>query len=248
MIALCASDFWHDKAYTQWTSDEVAKMLSASPWSQGAKASMQSGSNGMRRGGGMGRRGGIGGMGGGGMGRRGGYPGGGYPAGGGSEPMPQVTVTVRWQSALPVREALLRQAGFTKTGDSQVAARLTAPVTGYVIAVLGLPERLPSRAGRYGRSTDTDRDDDAVGDRNRSDDRLDQLKSATYLNRKDKASLFPEKIERDKDGSTLLFTFARTLPITLDDKEVEFVMRYGPMEIKRKFKLKDMVYQGRLEL
>jgi len=74
------------------------------------------------------------------------------------------------------------------------------------------------------------------------------LKSATYLTPKDRASLYPEKVERDKDGSTILFTFPRTAAISLNDKEVEFVTRFGPMEIKHKFKLKDMVYQGRLEL
>ena len=160
--------------------------------------------------------------------------------------MPQVTATVRWQTALPVREALLRQSGVTKPDDSKAAESLTAPVTGYVIAVVGLPERMPSQSrGRYGSTDDTDNRDT---DRDRDADRLDQLKSATYLNRKDRPTLFAEKVERDKDGSTILFTFPRTNPISLDDKEVEFVTRYGPMEIKHKFKLKDMVYQGKLEL
>ena len=89
LVAVSASDFWHDKAYTQWTDEEVTKMLSNSPWAQSAKASMPSGQQGMgRRGGGMGRRGGWGIPGGGGYpgGGGGGYPGGGgggYPGGGG---------------------------------------------------------------------------------------------------------------------------------------------------------------------
>lgn len=159
--------------------------------------------------------------------------------------MPQITTTIRWQTALPVREALLRQAGVAKTDDPKVAESLTAPLPAYVIAVLGLPERPPSRSsGRYGSSTDSDSD----SNRDRDADVLDQLKSATYLTRKDRASLYPEKVERDKDGTTLLFTFPRTTPISLDDKEVEFVTRYGPLEVKRKFDLKKMVYQGKLEL
>ena len=36
--------------------------------------------------------------------------------------------------------------------------------------------------------------------------------------------------------------------ITLVDKKVEFVMRIGSLKVKRKFKLKDMVYNGKLEL
>jgi len=249
-----SSEFWRDKGYTQWTSDEVDKMLSDSPWAQSSKASsqqQQSPSRGMGRRGGGGGGMGIPGMGGGGMGRGGG---GGYPSGGGQS-MPQVTATVRWQSALPVREALLRRdTGVTKPDDAQVAASLTAPMNGYAIAVMGLPETPPSSRGGYGsRGTDTDRDDDssARGTNSRddaTDHSLDQVKSATYLSRKDKATLFAEKAQRDKDGVTLLFTFPKTTPITLDDKEVEFVTRYGSLEVKRKFKLKDMVYQGKLEL
>jgi len=250
-LLAATSEFWRDKGYTQWTSDEVDKMLSDSPWAQSSKASAQQQQSPSR---GMGRRGGGGmgipGMGGGGMGRGGG----GYPSGGGQS-MPQVTATVRWQSALPVREALLRRdTGVTKPDDAQVAASLTAPINGYVIAVMGLPETPPSSRGGYGgRGTDTDRDDDssARGTNSRddtTDHSLDLVKSATYLSRKDKATLFADKAQRDKDGVTLLFTFPKTTPITLDDKEVEFVTRYGSLEVKRKFKLKDMVYQGKLEL
>ena len=150
----------------------------------------------------------------------------------------------------------MKQAGAVRTDESQVAASLTAPVPGYVIAVLGLPEQMPSRgSGRYGRGTDVDRDSDSRDrdsrdrdSRDRDADLMARLKSATYLTRKDRASLYPEKVERDKDGTTILFTFPRTAPISLDDKEVEFITRYGPMEVKHKFKLKEMVYQGKLEL
>ena len=235
LLARSTSDFWKEKAYTQWTDDEITRMLSDSPWAQSSKANTQGSRQGMgRQGGGMGRRGGWG------------YPGGGYPGGGGGYPgsgewTPQFTATIRWQTALPVREALLRQSGSTKTDDSSV---LTAPVTSYVIAVLGVPETLPSSGrGRYGRRSDDDRSRE-----DRDADLLDRLKSATYLSRKDKASIFPEKVARAQDGTTILFTFARSAPISLDDKEVEFVTRFGPAEIKHKFKLKDMVYQGRLEL
>ncbi len=257
VVYASSSEFWRDKGYTQWTSDEVDKMLSDSPWAQSAKATAQQ-QQGMNRG--MGRRGGMGGggmgipgMGGGGMGRGGGS----YPSGGSS--IPDVTATIRWQSALPVREALLRQQfGVTKPDDAQVAASLTAPVNNYIIAVLGLPETPPSSrgGGGYGRGTDTDRDDDTYGRSGSSsnsrddttDHSLDQVKSASYLSRKDRATLFAEKVQRDKDGVTLLFTFPKTTPITLDDKEVEFNTRYGPLQVKRKFKLKEMVYQSKLEL
>ena len=36
--------------------------------------------------------------------------------------------------------------------------------------------------------------------------------------------------------------------VTLKDKQVEFVTQIGPLKAKRKFKLKDMVYKGKLDL
>jgi hypothetical protein len=36
--------------------------------------------------------------------------------------------------------------------------------------------------------------------------------------------------------------------ITLDDTEVEVILKAGSTAIKRKFKLKDMVCEGRLEM
>jgi hypothetical protein len=261
-LTALAADFWKDKAYSQWSDDEVTKMLSSSPWAQSTKASASNQGMG-QRGGGGGRRGGGGGMGGPRIGFPGGGGGGGYPGGGGGYPggggggyprdgggaMPSFAATIRWQSALPVREALLRQSGVTKTDDSQVAEKLTAPVTSYVIALVGLPANLPTRGGRYGRGAGSDTRDNDDRDRDSQDaDQLDRLKSGTRLNPKDRASIYPEKVERDKDAQTILFTFPRTTTISLDAKEVEFVTHVGQIEIRHKFKLKDMVYQGKLEL
>src|SRR5258708_38341145 len=96
-VALFASDVWKTKDYTQWSSEEVYKVLNDSPWAkqtnvtggQNAQNQRRS-SGGQGRGGGMGGgggRGGIGFPGGGGVGYPGsgsGYPGGGggYPGGG----------------------------------------------------------------------------------------------------------------------------------------------------------------------
>lgn len=262
-LTALAADFWKDKAYSQWSDDEVTKMLANSPWAQSTKASSPNQGMGQRGGG---RRGGGGGMGGPRIGFPGGGGGGGYPGGGGGYPggggggnprgggggsIPSFTATIRWQSALPVREALLRQSGVTKADDSQVAEKLTAPVTSYVIALVGLPANLPTSSGRYGRGTSTDNRGGDDRDKDSADqdaDQLDRLKSGTRLNPKDRASIYPEKVERDKDGQTIVFTFPRTTPISLDSKEVEFVTRVGSIEIRHKFKLKDMVYQGKLEL
>ena len=46
----------------------------------------------------------------------------------------------------------------------------------------------------------------------------------------------------------VLCYFPRTDAITLEDKDVEFITKLGPMEIKKKFKLEDMVFGGHLAL
>ena len=46
----------------------------------------------------------------------------------------------------------------------------------------------------------------------------------------------------------IIFVFPKTQPIAADDKEVEFILKLGQVEAKRKFNLKDMVYNGKLEL
>src|SRR5216684_99183 len=60
-LTALAADFWKDKAYSQWSDDEVTKMLSSSPWAQSTKASAPNQGMGQRGGGGGSRRGGGGG-------------------------------------------------------------------------------------------------------------------------------------------------------------------------------------------
>ena len=46
----------------------------------------------------------------------------------------------------------------------------------------------------------------------------------------------------------ILLMFPRSQTITLEDKQVEFVTMLGRQKLKKKFKLKEMVYNGKLEL
>ena len=49
-------------------------------------------------------------------------------------------------------------------------------------------------------------------------------------------------------GIVAMVTFPKKDAFSLDDKEVEFSMKLGNATAKRKFKLKDMVFEGKLEL
>jgi hypothetical protein len=46
----------------------------------------------------------------------------------------------------------------------------------------------------------------------------------------------------------VLIGFPRTLPLTLEDQDAELSTQIGPASVKYKFKLKDMVVHGKLEL
>ena len=51
------------------------------------------------------------------------------------------------------------------------------------------------------------------------------------------------------EGPVLMLAFPRKgQPISLDDREVMFHAKMGPIEIKAKFPLKEMVYGGQLAL
>ena len=255
--AFSSKEFWESKPSSEWNAEEVERMITKSPWAKDASVAYNGGPGGLGgngNGGGMGRsRGGIGfpgggiGFPGGGGGNRGGYPGGGYPGGGGDpgssgggraprdDGRRQFNATVRWESALPMQEALRIGASDEKPN----------PDFGkyYVIALIG---DLPMVGGRRRRSGDTSDDDDNTA---QSERRMEMYKQYTQLERKDGAV----QLEKVEDGSRVgskgpgtYFYFSRQDDISMDDKQVSFSTKLGPMEIKAKFILKDMLYHGKL--
>lgn len=238
-VALPAADFWEKKKFSEWTEKEVNKMLSNSPWaaSVDVRIGMQMdpmGGGRSGRGGGMGGPpgggGGFGGEGaelGGGGGRGGGMPGG---FEGPSAP-PAIPVVIRWQTALPVRQALVRARFGSEAATSPEAQQiLSAEQQTYIIGVAGLPPVLLRGA------------------------EPDKLKTAAMLKIKGRQPLHARDVRfsREQNRFTLFFVFRRTEPdgyaIRLEDNEVEFGLRLGAADIKRKFKLKEMLYEGKLEL
>jgi hypothetical protein len=144
---------------------------------------------------------------------------------------------VRWESALPVQEAL--RIGAADEKPSPDFAKY------YVIGLIG---DLPTTAGRRRRASDNSNDDD---NSDQSDRRMEMFKQSTRLERKDG----PVKLEKVEDGSRVgskgpgtYFYFSRMDDISMDDKQVTFSTKLGPMEIKAKFTLKDMLYHGKLAL
>ena len=66
-----------------------------------------------------------------------------------------------------------------------------------------------------------------------------------------KPPLEPKGLDMQAHGqsSDVVFVFPKTQMISADeDKEVEVILKLDTTELKKKFNLKDMVYNGKLEL
>jgi len=254
-IVVCAASDGQKGDPSQWNSNDVYQILNNSPWSKTVKTTVASSKDqlGDQSGGGAaspngGTWGNSGQMPGtGGMGRRGGYSGnrtyGGTPSGttkpDTSSRQGPTEVTIQWQSALPVQIAAAKKAA----GDN-VNVDLTniKPLDNYVIAVIGLPMRA---LGGRAASVDSDQTTDEEEVKNIEE----RLKSSTELVCGGRETLHVSKVELNQgaDGRVLLY-FPKTEPITPSDKTAEFRLVAGRTEIRKKFVLKDMEYQGKLEL
>jgi len=233
---------WKDKQIAEWTEDDARQVLTDSPWAKPVTPTVrESRPEGDRRpSGGMGQGGGIG-IGGisigipglGGIGRRGGtsgpQTGGGYP--GGRPPgdpgndragrsMEPPALTVRWESALPVRTAELK---VRETGPPAVDDAC------YAIAVYGIPHRA------------------AEGD---AESLEKELKREAALKRDGKKDVKPSKVEvlRREDDTVIVYLFPRAKEITRQDRRVEFEAQIGRFQLTQAFYPEDMTYNGKLEL
>jgi hypothetical protein len=209
---LMAADFW-TKPYTEWADKDLQKMIKESPWAHTISVSMGGPVMGIEAGGGGGRGGGGG--------------------GGGDAPVPgtrEPEVVIRWQSAMPIRQAVVRLKFGAEAGKSDDAQKyLAKEQTTYELVLSG--PMMPFLRGK-------------------PEDVAKNLSEVTFLTSKEKGAIKPTSIQVGKPGPSMdvLIDFPRTTPYTLDDKEVEFSTKLGNTTVKNKFRLKDMVYSGKLEM
>lgn len=228
-LAAATDQPWKDKPVAEWSESDARQLLSDSPWAKPVAPRIQRRSN-SRQGsrGGMGRGGiNIGGIGiggpriggrGGGMGR--------VPTtdpGVGGDRNPDRTppsMTVRWESALPVQEAQLK----IRDGNSP-----SVQEGYYTIAVLGIPNRITG------------------GDPQRLQN---QLKHRAELKRDGKKAIrsLEARVLSREDGLMVLFMFPKSAMIVEGDKRVEFAANIGPFELAQNFELADMIFAGKLAL
>jgi hypothetical protein len=236
LFTLCmwAAEFWTTKPFTDWNEKEVAKILSESPWT--AKITIS----------GFGGPGAPPSVGGGGGGGRGGGRGGGGPkgdsttadpgiAGGGGDTGASsgpsgVSVTLLWQTAAPIKQALIKRQYGTEAGTSPEAqAKLDRVEQVYVLTMIGMPGFTLAAA---------------------QGDRKAALLDATMLtvSGKPPVKAVDVQVSGGRGTGNMSFLFPRTTSFTADDKEMQFFTKFDKTGVKAKFKLKDMVFNGKLEM
>ena len=130
---------------------------------------------------------------------------------------------IRWESALPVRQAL-------KLAPSPDIEKF------YILNMVG---DVPS----VGATPDEDA--------SQREARFATLKQVTKLEHKGDEILLSRVEVSPKNDLSLagtLFYFSRGLALRLEDKQAVFSTKLGPIDVKCKFTLKDMMFQGTLEL
>ena len=144
-----------------------------------------------------------------------------------------VPVTVRWETAMPVKWAWSRIRESSRVGSKTDGEEwMGKDSSQVVVSVSGLPPRtIPVEAAERDRF-------------------LDGVRSQSYLKVGKRARWLPIGAKLGKQqrwlALYLLFPRERAREVELRDKTVEFVTRISDQKISRKFKLKDMVLEGKL--
>lgn len=234
--AAFAANFWQKKKYTEWTDEDIRKLMSDSPWAKTVTVALK-GFGGppavlpMGGGGGGGAR-----RGGGGGGGAGGDAGGGGMVAGGGDAGPVMggdtgtQLTIRWRSALPVRQAIARYSALRQAPNAAAAAdALSRPMQIYSVEIEGLPAKaVPMNP--------------------------EEVKQKAELRLQNRPPLRPAEVRLEMQGRNMAvyLLFYRTQQgareIQLTDNEVEVFLQLEAGKISKKFKLKDMVFAGQLEL
>jgi hypothetical protein len=230
LVLTSAAVLWAAQPWTkdasQWTSADIEKILNDSPWAQqamaafgkplepddmpvtpppGAPATGMAGGRGVSDGrwdGGIARNTGIG-------------------------ESPSLPVTVRWDSALPVREALSHS-------QAPAASLINEHATSdYILTVLGLVPANTAGAAEHPAN---------------DPGQIEGFIANSRLMPRGEPAIVPENARIDSATGAVHLFFPRTHAIRAEDKEVMFLTRFGSVRIQKKFRLKDLTYKGRLEL
>jgi hypothetical protein len=195
VTAAFSDEFWKSRRPDEWSEAEAQKMLSASPWAISVPYDY-------------------------------GVPGGMAPLSpsrveGLEKVVKKPVAGVRWESALPIQEAMAR-----------LREQPSPPALGglyYVVTLTGLPPI------------------ETLGDPVRI--RKEVLEN-TAIEPAGKPPISPLDVQFGKDtsGPVLLLVFPKQPEIRLEDKTVTFRLRVRAVQLRVQFSLAEMRFQGKLEL
>jgi hypothetical protein len=221
-LAMAADPGWKTKEINQWNEEDARQVLTDSPWAKIAVAiiSRLQTEDERRDGGKMGQDHGVGFDG---VDAKGSKPKILDTLRGAVDPRrsPQeIELSVRWESALPIRAA-------------EFKVRTVEPPTmegeGYRIAVYGVP------------GTNFKKDPKTLGN---------PLKKDAALKRQGKKDVKPSSVEvfQREDGLVVVYLFPLSAEISRKDGFVEFVARIGRIAVAQQFNIESMQFHGNLEL
>jgi hypothetical protein len=215
---LAAADaVWKSKPAAQWTEEDAKQVLARSPWAKEVRATItrRLNENQLREGGQMGQPHGVGND-------------GVDPKGSGSKILLNappaisqlISLTLCWESALPVRLAELK---------SHKVEPPTLEGDGYRIAVYGVPG------------------DDFKGDPKRLGEPLKNLAALKREGKKDVRPVSVEVFQRE-NGVVVVYLFPLSAEITKNDRQIQFEAQIGRIIVAQTFELSEMEFMGKLEL
>jgi hypothetical protein len=224
--SLAGADFW-TKPFTEWSDKEAERMVTDSPWAVGVtvplpQTIMEPVGVGAGVGGGQGF---------------------------GPDAARQL-VTISWRSALPVRQAVLRtQLGKGVAPSPEQLAALAQPGQFYVVGVSGLPPQyLKASGGRFEAFLKRKGKPDIVAEQAGIQTGLGPAGGGSNTGARGGFGGGGGGFGGGGSGGGLVLVRFPREEITVQDREVDFSARVGPLEFGRKFKLADMRIGGKLEL
>jgi hypothetical protein len=142
----------------------------------------------------------------------------------------EIYLTVRWASALPVRQAMaLHQYGRGGLDSPRAAALLEGASGEYVVEIAGFPATLVGQGARRFEA---------------------ELLESAILHVKGRKALQAVACSMPEHGNHLIATlrFPRFADLAAEEGMVECSASAGPVAFRQRFKLREMTYGGKLEL
>ncbi len=224
---LTAADFWLAKPYTEWSDKELQKLMTDSPWAKTVTITPivlpTAGGDAPPPSRDLS------------SGKGGGKGGGG---GGGQTAAATQTYIIHFMSGVPMKQGAQKiRLGKEAASSAESRALIEREEKEYIV-VVSVAASSTGRGGGHGKSS-------------LSSDALKQAMTECTLASKEKGSRTPTSVQMREGvngGVDAFLFFPRNDPFTINDGDVEVAFKFAGSTIKQKFHLREMVFNGKLEM